>query len=85
VPLVLRVCAVSAMRGLIDSDVVHTDLEILDEVMCPHTAIYLSSYYRICVFMLLYLCPHPTTYVFSYYYIGVRILLYVSAYYQVTW
>jgi hypothetical protein len=53
--------------------------------MCPHTPIYVSSYYYvcvlilcvvwergdcyICVLILLYMCPH-TTYVSSYYYIS---------------
>jgi hypothetical protein len=26
--------------------------------MCPHTTIYVSSYYKICVIILLYMCPH---------------------------
>jgi hypothetical protein len=40
--------------------------------MCPHTAIYVSSYCYICVLILLYMCPHTTIYVLhvsSYYYI----------------
>jgi hypothetical protein len=37
--------------------------------MCPHTTIYVSSYY--------YMCPHTTVHVSSYYYICVLILLYV--------
>jgi hypothetical protein len=50
--------------------------------MCPHTTIYVSSYYYIfwmpwarllcrykCVRMLLYICPHTTVYVSSYYHI----------------
>ena len=28
--------------------------------MCPHTAIYVSSYYNICVLILLYMCPRTT-------------------------
>jgi hypothetical protein len=72
--------------------------------MCPHTTIYVSSYYSyahrgqalfkplyiqhicvillhvssyyyICVLILLYMCPHTTIYVSSYYYICVLILL----------
>jgi hypothetical protein len=48
--------------------------------ICPHTTIYLSSYYmteRQCthsVLILLYICPHTTIYVSSYYYICVLIL-----------
>jgi hypothetical protein len=42
--------------------------------MCPHTTIYVSAYYYICVL-------HTTTYVSSYYYICVLILLHVSSYY----
>jgi len=30
---------------------------------CPHTAIYVSSYYCMCVLILLYMCPHTTIYV----------------------
>jgi L-asparagine transporter-like permease len=26
--------------------------------MCPHTTVYVSSYFCICVLILLYLCPH---------------------------
>jgi hypothetical protein len=35
--------------------------------LCPHTTIYVSSYY--------YMCPHTTIYVSSYYYVCVLILL----------
>ena len=28
--------------------------------MCPHTPIYVSSYFYICVLILLYMCPHTT-------------------------
>jgi hypothetical protein len=48
--------------------------------MCPHTAIYVSSYYDICVLVLLYddicvlillyVCPHATIYVSSYLFTG---------------
>jgi hypothetical protein len=41
--------------------------------------IYVSSYYYMCVLILLYMCPHTTIYVSSYYYIRVLILLYMSA------
>ncbi len=34
--------------------------------MCPHTTIYVSSYYYMCVLILLYVCPHTTMYVSSY-------------------
>ena len=46
-------------------------------------ALYASSYYYICVLILLYMCPHTTIYVSSYYYISVLILLYVSAHYYI--
>ncbi len=39
--------------------------------MCPHTSICVSSYYYICVLMLLYMCPHTSICVSSYYYIRV--------------
>jgi serine/threonine protein kinase len=45
--------------------------------MCPHTTIYVSSYYCmcphtiVCVLILLYMCPHTIVYVSSYYYICV--------------
>ncbi len=46
--------------------------------VCPHPAIYVSSYYYICVLILLYMCPQTTIYVSShYYYICVLIILYV--------
>jgi hypothetical protein len=38
--------------------------------MCPHTTIYVSSYYYICVLILLHTCPHTTTYVSAYYYVA---------------
>ena len=28
--------------------------------MCPHTTVYVSSYYNMCVLMLLYVCPRTT-------------------------
>jgi hypothetical protein len=56
--------------------------------MCPHTTIYVSSYYCICVLIRTSLSapegPHSdqtTVYVSSYYYICVLILQYVSSYY----
>jgi len=33
--------------------------------ICPHTTLYVSSYYKICVLILLYVCPHTTIYVSS--------------------
>jgi hypothetical protein len=33
--------------------------------MCPHTTIYMSSYYCICVLIILYVCPHTAIYVSS--------------------
>jgi hypothetical protein len=41
----------------------HTAIYVCDSVlillyMCPHTAIYVSSYCYICVLILLYMCPH---------------------------
>jgi hypothetical protein len=34
--------------------------------MCPHTAIYMSSYSYICVLIQLYMCPHTAIHVSSY-------------------
>ena len=45
---------------------------------------YVSSYYYICVLILLYMCPHTTICVSSYYYICVLILLHVSSFYYVS-
>ena len=58
--------------------------------MCPHTTIYVSSYYdicvlvlTICVLILLLMCPHTTVYVSSYYYIFVPYsTVYVAPYYD---
>jgi hypothetical protein len=54
-------------------------------VLLVHEALsyYVSSYYHMCVLLLLYvcphttMCPHTTIYVFAYYYICVLILLYM--------
>ncbi len=36
-----------------------TDAKVLILLyMCPHTTIYVSSYYYICVLIRLYMCPH---------------------------
>ncbi len=43
---------------------------------------YVSSYYYICVLILLDMCPHTTRYVSSYYYICVLILLFTYTYMQ---
>jgi hypothetical protein len=57
------------LRGL--EQVWCNTLEILLE--CYHdisfTSIYVSSYYDICVLVLLHMCPHTATYASSYYYI----------------
>ncbi len=50
--------------------------------MCPHTAVYVSSYCYVCVLMLLYMCLHTAIYVSLYCYIVcpsvcVLILLYM--------
>ncbi len=45
--------------------------------MCPHTAIYVSSYCYICVLILLYMCPHTALYVSSCCSICVLLLLYM--------
>ncbi len=45
--------------------------------MCPHTAIYVSSYCHICVLILLYTCPHTVIYVSSY------CCIYVSSYFHI--
>jgi hypothetical protein len=47
--------------------------------MCPHTAIYVSSYS--CVSSYYYMSPYTAIYVSSYCYICVLILLYVSSYF----
>jgi hypothetical protein len=58
--------------------------------VCPHTAIYVSSYYYMCphtaylASAYYYMCPHTAICVSSYYYICVLILLYVSSYYYYT-
>ncbi len=48
--------------------------------MSPHTTIYVSSCYYVCVLMLLYMRPHTAMYASSYYYTCVRILLYMCPY-----
>ena len=45
--------------------------------MCPHTAIYVSSYRYICVLILLCVCPDTAICVSSYCYVYVLILLYM--------
>jgi hypothetical protein len=45
--------------------------------VCPHTAVYVSSYCCICVLTLLCVCPHTAVYVSSYCCIYVLILLYI--------
>ena len=40
--------------------------------MCPRTAMYVSSYYYVCVLILLYMCPHTATHVCSNRYIRVN-------------
>ena len=45
-------------------------------------SMYVSSYYHICVLVLIYVCPY-TMYVSSYYYVCVLILLYVSSCYYI--
>jgi hypothetical protein len=61
--------------------------------MCPHTTVCVSSYYCICVLILLYvssyycvcvlillcMCPHTTVYMSSYYCICVLMLLHLSS------
>jgi hypothetical protein len=59
--------------------------------MCPRATICVSSYYYICILVLLYMCPRTTIYVSSYYYTCVLVLLYmcprttihVSSYYYI--
>jgi hypothetical protein len=56
--------------------------------ICPHTAVYVSSYCCVCVLILLHICPHTAVYVSSYCCVCVLILLcmcphtavYVSSY-----
>jgi hypothetical protein len=55
--------------------------------MCPHTTMYVSSYYYVCVLILICMCSHTnvmhTVYlcVSSYYFIRLLKLLHVSSYY----
>jgi len=48
--------------------------------MCPHTAMYVSSYYYICVLIVLYIYRHTAIYVSSYNCICVLILLYICSF-----
>ena len=73
----------------------HTYVSSLLLCMCPHPTkyvsspyltIHVSSYFYVCVLILLcmclillYMCPHTTMYASSYYYICVLILLYMPA------
>jgi hypothetical protein len=34
--------------------------EVQVQYLCPHTTLYVSSYYCICVLIPLYMCPHTT-------------------------
>jgi len=43
--------------------------------VCPHTTIYVSAYYYMCVLILLCMCPHTTTCVSSYCYMCVLMIL----------
>jgi hypothetical protein len=45
--------------------------------VCPHTTMYVSSYYYLCVLILLYMCPHTTMYVSSYYFTFPHTTLYM--------
>ena len=47
-----------------------------------HTTIYVSSYYHMCVLILLGKCPHNTIYVSSYYYLCPHTTIYVSSYHS---
>jgi len=49
--------------------------------MCPH-AMHVSSYYYICVLILLYMCPHITVCVLIFLYMCPHITMYVSSYYS---
>jgi hypothetical protein len=58
---------------------IYSVLMLLYVVVCrarpykfPHTTIHVSSYYYICVLILLCMCPHTTIYVSPYYYISRR-------------
>ncbi len=48
--------------------------------VCPHTAMYVSSYCYICVLILLYMCPHTAVYMSSYCYICPHTAIYLSSY-----
>jgi len=47
--------------------------------LCPHTTMYVSACYYMCVVILLCMCPHTTIHVSSYCYICVLILLYMCS------
>ena len=55
------------------------------EHMCPHTTMYVSSYYYMCVLIPLLMCPHTTMYYVclhtTIYYVCVFILLCTTMYY----
>ncbi len=48
--------------------------------MCPHTAVYVSSYCYMCALILLYMCPHTAMYVSPYCCMCVLVLLFVYRY-----
>ena len=55
--------------------------------MCPHTTIYVSSYYysvlilpHVCPHTTMYVCPHTTTCVSSYYYVAYLTLPHLTPY-----
>ncbi len=51
--------------------------------VCPHTAMYVSSYCHVCVLIMLYMCPHTAMCVSSYCCVCVLIMLYVCPHHAI--
>jgi hypothetical protein len=63
--------ALAVLRGAEDGETTRALINLLLPAFLG-TPTYVSSYYHICVLILLYICPHTTMSVFSYYYDGAR-------------
>ena len=73
-----HVCSVARTGIMLLGALKHADACIMPCIKRPHPAIGVSSYYYICVPILLYMCPHTAVYLASANcYIFVLILLYV--------
>ncbi len=68
----IQVCCVAAVSTAHEDDT-------LEVYICPHTTVYVSSYFYTRVLILLYMCPRTSIRVssYAYYYMCVRILLYI--------